>query len=153
MTHHHEEEIDEEPAAQHVHTPRHRYHFFRHLIVSLIINIGALAAVLYLVKGISLAPELSDSLRLQLKTLLIAGILMGLANGILKPILKFFTFPLIILTLGLTLLAINWFVFWLVVSNTDGIVVTGGATAYFWGSVIFSIVNTLEHWIFRIRTK
>jgi len=152
--HHHDEqeEVIEHEIPEVVRQSRRRHGFLRHLVVSLIINICALLAVTMLIKGIDFAPGI-DTMRLQIRTLLVFGVLIGLANAVLKPILKFFTFPLIILTLGLTLLVINMFIFWLVVSNIHGLVVTGGFSAYFWGSIIFSIVNTLEHWFIRSINK
>jgi putative membrane protein len=41
------------------------------------------------------------------KTLLIAGLLLGVANALVRPILTFLTFPLTIITLGLFLLVVN----------------------------------------------
>ncbi len=41
------------------------------------------------------------------KTALIAAVVLGLLNTFVKPILKFFAFPITILTLGLFLLVIN----------------------------------------------
>ena len=41
------------------------------------------------------------------KTLAIAGLLLGLANALVRPILTFLTLPLTVLTLGLFLLVVN----------------------------------------------
>ncbi|HEY2709104.1 MAG TPA: phage holin family protein [Caulobacteraceae bacterium] len=41
------------------------------------------------------------------KTLVIAGLLLGLANALVRPILTFLTLPLTVLTLGLFLLVVN----------------------------------------------
>ena len=41
------------------------------------------------------------------KTLIIAGLLLGVANALVRPILTFLTFPLTIVTLGLFLLVVN----------------------------------------------
>jgi putative membrane protein len=41
------------------------------------------------------------------KTLVIAGLLLGLANALVRPILTFLTLPLTIVTLGLFLLVVN----------------------------------------------
>jgi putative membrane protein len=41
------------------------------------------------------------------KAYLIGSAVLGIANGILKPILKLLTFPIVILTLGLFVLVIN----------------------------------------------
>ena len=41
------------------------------------------------------------------KTLVIAGLLLGLANALVRPIVTFLTLPLTIVTLGLFLLVVN----------------------------------------------
>ncbi len=41
------------------------------------------------------------------KTLVIAGLLLGLANALVRPIVTFFTLPLTVITLGLFLLVVN----------------------------------------------
>jgi putative membrane protein len=41
------------------------------------------------------------------KAYLIGAAVLGIANGIIKPVLMFLTFPLIVLTLGLFMLVIN----------------------------------------------
>ena len=69
------------------------------------INAIAIAVAVYLVPGIDLGQKISSLIWLAL--------IFGLVNAILRPILKLFTFPLIILTLGLFSLLINSFLFWL----------------------------------------
>jgi putative membrane protein len=80
---------------------------------------------------------------------LIAAAIMGLANAIAKPILKLFSLPLIILTLGLFHLVVNALVLQLVVwlSGPDvfdlGLTSTGFFWATFWASVVVSIAGWL----------
>ena len=49
-----------------------------------------------------------------IKEYLLAGVLLGLLNKIVKPPVKLLTMPLIILTLGLFLVVINALMLWLV---------------------------------------
>jgi putative membrane protein len=80
--------------------------------------------------------------------LIIAAIL-GLANAIVKPILRLLSLPLIVLTLGLFLLVVNalvlQFVVWL--SGPDvldlGLTSTGFFWATFWASVVVSVAGWL----------
>ena len=80
---------------------------------------------------------------------LIVAAIMGLANAVAKPIIKFFSLPLIILTLGLFLLIVNALVLQLVVwiSGPDvfdlGLTSTGFFWATFWGSIVVSIAGWL----------
>lgn len=73
-------------------------------------------------------------------TLLIAGLILGLINLFLKPILKLISTPLIIISLGLFIVVINIFLLWLVEYFIPELVITG-FWAYFWGVIIISLVN------------
>jgi putative membrane protein len=80
---------------------------------------------------------------------LIVAAIMGLANAIAKPLLTFFSLPLILLTLGLFLLIVNAAVLQLVVwlSGPEvfdlGLTSTGFFWATFWGSIVVSVVGWL----------
>ena len=73
---------------------------------------------------------------------LIAAIVLGLLNGIVRPILLILTFPITIITLGLFVFVINASLFWFAATFIDGFTV-----ATFWhallGSVIVSAASTL----------
>lgn len=68
------------------------------LILRLIINAFALFIVTYLVKGITVE---------SLLVLIIAALVIGLVNAIVKPIVFWLTLPLTVVTLGLFLIVIN----------------------------------------------
>ena len=99
-----------------------------------------IAAAVYLVPGIDLGTKLSSVLWLAL--------IFGLVNGILRPIVKFFSLPLLILTLGLFSLVINTFLFWLtsVIGQGFGVGLNIAAPV-FWnallGGLVVSIVSTI----------
>jgi putative membrane protein len=81
-------------------------------------------------------------------TALIAALLLGLINSTVRPLLKILTFPLTLITLGLSSLAINvlclMFVSWYVPGFQIGGIVPAIA-----GSLVLSIISTLIHWIFK----
>lgn len=74
------------------------------------------------------------------KEFLLAGILLGLLNKIVKPPIKLLTMPLIILTLGLFLVVINALMLWLVDYAFDFVAIES-ITALVWATVIVSLVN------------
>jgi putative membrane protein len=78
-------------------------------------------------------------------TALIAALLLGLINSTVSPILKFLTFPLTILTLGLSALAINVLCLVFVSWYVPGFQISGIVPAIA-GSIVLSIVSTLLHW-------
>jgi putative membrane protein len=67
------------------------------------------------VNGLSLyaTDQLTDIFSIEggYKTILIAGLILGILNGILKPLLGLLTFPLKYMTLGLSTIVINIFIF------------------------------------------
>jgi putative membrane protein len=98
-----------------------------------LINTLALIAVAYLVPSISVSSFTSA---------LVAALILGLVNAVIRPILVLLTLPVTILTLGLFILVINGLLFWLVGSFVPGFVVHG-FWAGFIGSILFSIVSWL----------
>ena len=70
----------------------------------------------------------------------ITGIVLGLVNAVVKPILKFFTMPITILTLGLFLLVINGAMLLLVDYLVPGFAVDGLGNAILF-SVLLLILN------------
>jgi putative membrane protein len=80
-------------------------------------------------------------------TALIAALTLGLINSTIRPVLKLLTFPLTILTLGLSSLAINVLCLAAVAWYIPGFTITGVVPAIV-GSIVLSIVSTLLHWVF-----
>jgi putative membrane protein len=81
-----------------------------------------------------------------LMTALIAALILGLINSTVRPVLKLLTFPLTILTLGLSSLAINVLCLMLVAWYVPGFQINGILPAIL-GSIILSIVSTILHWV------
>jgi putative membrane protein len=68
--------------------------------------------------------------------LLIAGLVIGLINLIVKPIVSFFSFPLILVTLGLFFLVINGLMLYLADFLLAGLRVDGCLPAILGGTLI-----------------
>ena len=75
-------------------------------------------------------------------TLLLAAVLLGIANAIVRPILTVLTFPLTIITFGLFLLVVNAAVIGLVAALLGGFMVAGR-----WAGVGAAIVTGVVSWI------
>lgn len=81
----------------------------------------------------------------------IGGAVMGLLNLIVKPVLKLATFPLHILTLGLSLIILNGVIFWIFHEVIATIAIEGvtmtvvGITTYFLAGLLFGLINWVEH--------
>jgi putative membrane protein len=69
---------------------------------------------------------------------MIAALVIGLLNTLVRPILVLLTLPVTLITLGLFLFVINALMFWAAASVLDGFNVTGFAAALI-GSVLYSL--------------
>jgi putative membrane protein len=75
-------------------------------------------------------------------TLVVAALVLGLVNAVVRPLLVILTLPLTLLTLGLFLLVLNAFMLMLVSWLVSGFVVAGFLTALL-ASIFISIVSYL----------
>ncbi len=114
------------------------------LILRLIVTLLALAGADYFLDNFNLHGGWVN--------LVCFGIVVGLLNWLVKPILVFFSFPLIVLTIGLFYFAIN-----AVVLYMASLILPGVLTATLPGIVFGSVLVTFFHWIlsilFRIRRE
>jgi len=78
-------------------------------------------------------------------TLLLAGILLGVVNSVVRPVAILLTLPMTILTLGLFLLVINAGMVGLVAWMLPGMHVAGFGAA-FWTAVLVSLVSMVGSW-------
>jgi putative membrane protein len=78
-------------------------------------------------------------------TYILAAVLLGLANGFIRPIALLLTLPLTIVTLGLFILVINAAMFGLVAAILDDFTVAGLFSAMF-GALIVGITSTIASW-------
>lgn len=77
------------------------------------------------------------------KTAIVAAIVLGLINTFIKPILKFLTAPLNLLTLGLFSFVVNGIVLWLVASLIPGNRVTiDSAWSAILAAIVLAVVST-----------
>lgn len=75
-----------------------------------------------------------------LGSLLLAALLFGLVNAIIRPILVLLTLPLTVVTLGLFILVINALLLMFVAAVVPGFVLGGFWTA-FWAAIFIAVVS------------
>ncbi len=80
-------------------------------------------------------------------SLILAAILLGIVNGLVRPLVVLLTLPLTIVTLGFFLLIVNGIMLALVAGLLPGFHVAGFWDA-FWGAIIVSIVSWIGSSIF-----
>jgi putative membrane protein len=103
------------------------------LLLAWLINTVSLIGVAYLVPGIGVSSFV---------TALVAALVLGLVNTIIRPILILLTLPATILTLGLFIFVINGLLFWFVGSFIQGFTVQG-----FWAGVVGAILYSIVSWL------
>jgi len=86
------------------------------LLLVWILNALALLIVAYLLPGIQVA---------SFTYALVAALVLGLVNTLLKPLLVLLTLPITLVTMGLFLLVLNALLFWFVGSILRGFQVQG----------------------------
>jgi len=103
------------------------------LLLRWLINAGTLIIIANYLPGIGVSGWGSA---------LLAALVLGLVNALIKPVLILLTLPINIITLGLFTFVINALLFWFVGSVLRGFIVTGFWPA-FWGALIMTMVSWL----------
>ena len=109
----------------------------KRLIVKILINAAALMFTANLIDGIYVDGW---------GAVIIAAIILGIINAIIRPLLMLFTLPLNVLTLGLLTFVINGLMLKLTAAVVGGFDVVGLWPAIV-GSVILSVVSTVLSWL------
>lgn len=102
------------------------------LILTWLINTVALMALPYLMHSVTVS---------NFTTALIAALVLGLVNTLIRPVLVVLTLPVTFLSLGLFVLVINALLFWLVATLVDGFHVAG-----FWSAFLAAILYSVISW-------
>ena len=105
------------------------------LLLVWLLNAVALLAVAYLMPSVHIE---------SFGTALIAALVLGLANALVRPILILLTLPVTILTLGLFILVINGILFLGVTKLVPGFEVAGLWPAIL-AAILYSIVSFVFH--------
>lgn len=101
------------------------------LLFTWLINTVALFAVSYLMRSVQVD---------NVTAALIAALVLGLVNTLIRPVLVLLTLPVTVLTLGLFIFVINGLMFWAVAHLVGGFQMAG-----FWaavgGALLYSIIS------------
>jgi putative membrane protein len=103
------------------------------LIVKWLLSATALLFVAYIYSGVEVR---------SFGAALLAALVIGLFNSVLRPILVLLTLPVTLVTLGLFLFVINALMFWAAASVLQGFHVSGFGAALI-GSLLYSLVGVL----------
>jgi putative membrane protein len=99
------------------------------LLVRWLLLAAALLFVAYLYPGVAVV---------SFGSAMIAALVLGLLNTLVRPVLVILTLPVTLITLGLFLFVINALMFWAAANVLDGFAVRGFGAALI-GSLIYSV--------------
>ncbi len=109
------------------------------LILRILINAFALWLTAVILPGINISGGILP--------LIIAAIIFGLVNALIRPLVKLLTLPINVVTLGLFTLVINALMLWLTAGLTAALAIEGGlVTGFinaFLGALLISIISTI----------
>ncbi|MYM28977.1 putative membrane protein [Duganella sacchari] len=101
------------------------------LVLTWLINAIALLAVPYLMHSVDV---------ISIKAALVAALVLGLVNTLIRPVLLLLTLPVTLLSLGLFIFIVNGFMFWLVAQWVDGFHVDSFLSAV-GGALLYSVIS------------
>lgn len=102
-------------------------------VVRVLVNAATIALAAALIPGVELAGAAPA---------LLAGLVLGVINAIVRPVLVFLTFPLTLVTLGLFLFVLNAVCVWLTSAIVPGFIVRGFGSAFL-AALLISAVSWL----------
>ena len=111
-------------------------------LIWVIVNALALAAATYVLPGITLTAATSED---RAVSLLLVAVVFGVVNAVVRPVVKFVSFPFIILTLGLLVFVINALML-LLTSWVSGQAGLGFHVDGFWTAVLGGLVVMVATW-------
>lgn len=111
----------------------------KNFLVKTGINAVALWIAAIVVPGITLAQD-SRSTSSKVLTIIVIAIIFGLINAVVKPIAHFFSFPLIILTLGLFTFVVNAFMLQILSWLSGSFGLAFHIDNFFWAAILGALV-------------
>ena len=101
------------------------------LLLTWLINAAALMALPYLMHSVTIT---------HFGSALVAALVLGLVNTLIRPVLVLLTLPVTLVSMGLFILVINAFLFWLVAQLVAGFHVAGFGSAFL-AAILYSIIS------------
>ena len=103
-------------------------------VMKLIVRWLLLAAALLLLANLKLGVTVAS-----FGAAMVAALVLGLLNTLVRPLLVLLTLPVTVLSLGLFLFVINALMFWSAAGVLDGFKVTGFGAAFLAGAAFFAV--------------
>ncbi|GIL11445.1 MAG: hypothetical protein BroJett038_01650 [Chloroflexota bacterium] len=118
----------------------------RNFLIRVIINAIGIAITAQLLPGITVADN-------DIGTLLIIGLVFGIVNALVKPILMILTCPAVILSLGLFILVINGLMLLLTASLIPARLTVDGLGSAILGGIVMGIIGIILEALLGVNDK
>ena len=116
------------------------------LLLRVVVNALALAAAAWLLDGITVSGSGSGR---RVVTMIVVGLIFGLVNAIVRPVVKLLSLPFILLTLGLLIFVINALMLLLTSWLADQLGV-GFHVSGFWTAVVGAVIVAVVTWLLEL---
>ena len=117
-------------------------------LIKIAVNAVALWVAAWLLPGIDFGDGKFGS---KFATVVLVALVFGLVNAVVKPVAKFLSFPVIILTLGLFTFIVNAFMLQLTEWISEPLGLSFEIQEFFWdavlGALIITIVSMVLGWV------
>jgi putative membrane protein len=117
-------------------------------LIKIAVNAVALWVAAWLLPGISFGEGKFGS---KFATVVLVALIFGLINAFIKPVVKFFSIPFILLTLGLFTFIVNAFMLQLTEWIAEPLGLSFTIAHFFWdavlGALIITVVSMVLNWV------
>lgn len=121
----------------------------RNLFFKIAVNAVALWVAAWAVSGVNFGNS-GEAWTKKIVTVVLVALLFGVVNALIKPVVKFLSFPAVVLTLGLFTFVVNAFMLQITewIAKPLGLAFT--IDKFFWDAVIAAVVITLVSWLLNV---
>ncbi len=121
----------------------------KNFLIRVAVNGVALWVAALVLQGVHLG-EGGASWTSNVVTIVLVALVFGLINAVIKPIVKLFSLPFIILTLGLFTFIVNAFMLQITEWISEPLGLSFTIDEFFWDAVWAAVIITLVSWVLNI---
>lgn len=114
----------------------------KNFVIKTLINAAAIWVAAWIVSGITLS---GDDWQHKTLTVIAVALVFGVVNFLVKPLVKLFSLPLFVLTLGLITFVINALMLWLTSWASDKLGLDFHVDG-FWAAMLGALIISLVSW-------
>jgi putative membrane protein len=119
----------------------------RSIVMKVVINAVSIWVATLVLPGVTVG---SGSIGHRVLSLLVVGVLFGLINTFIKPVVRLFTLPLYVITLGLISFVVNALMLKIVEWLSGKIGITFDAGPFFWSTLGAAVVVTFVSMVLNV---